>query len=126
MSIGFTLPLQRGDGGYFEVSNDLLTQIKSNFINLVSTMKGERMSNPEFGCDIHQSVFNFNNDDLPNKARESVEEAVARWMPYIELEKFEIETIDADKERQTAKIYMSYRLTEQPNLSDEVLIQILI
>ena len=44
MSIGFTLPLQRGDGGYFEVSNDLLTQIKSNFINLVSTMKGERMS----------------------------------------------------------------------------------
>ena len=126
MSIGFTLPLQRGDGGYFEVSNDLLTQIKSNFINLVSTMKGERMSNPEFGCDIHQSIFNFNNDELPNKARESVEEAVARWMPYIELEKFEIETIDADKERQTARIYMSYRLTEQPNLSDEVLIQILI
>jgi len=126
VSIGFTLPLQRGDGGYFEVSNDLLTQIKSNFINLVSTMKGERMSNPEFGCDIHQSVFNFNNDDLPNKARESVEEAVARWMPYIELEKFEVNTIDADKERQTARIYMSYRLTEQPNLSDEVLIQILI
>ena len=126
MSIGFTLPLQRDDGGYFEVSNDLLTQIKSNFINLVSTMKGERMSNPEFGCDIHQSVFNFNNDDLPNKARESVEEAVARWMPYIELEKFEVNTIDADKERQTARIYMSYRLTEQPNLSDEVLIQILI
>ena len=126
MSIGFTLPLQRGDGGYFEVSNDLLTQIKSNFINLVSTMKGERMSNPEFGCDIHQYVFNFNNEELPNKARESVEEAVARWMPYIELEKFEIETIDADKERQTARIYMSYRLTEQPNLSDEVLIQILI
>ena len=126
MSIGFTLPLQRGDGGYFEVSNDLLTQIKSNFINLVSTMKGERMSNPTFGCDIHQSIFNFNNDELPNKARESVEEAVARWMPYIELEKFEVETIDADKERQTARIYMSYKLTEQPNLSDEVLIQILI
>jgi len=126
MSIGFTLPLQRGDGGYFEVSNDLLTQIKSNFINLVSTMKGERMSNPTFGCDIHQSIFNFNNDEFPNKARESVEEAVARWMPYIELEKFEIDTIDADKERQTARIYMSYKLTEQPNLSDEVLIQILI
>ena len=126
MSIGFTLPLRRADGGYFEMSNDLLTQIKSNFINLVSTMKGERMSNPEFGCDIHQSVFNFNNEELPNKARESVEEAVARWMPYIELEKFEVNTIDADKERQTARIYMSYRLTEQPNLSDEVLIQILI
>ena len=124
MSIGFTLPLRRHTGGYFEMSNDLLTQIKSNFINLVSTIKGERMSNPEFGCDIHQSVFNFNDEELPNKARESVEEAVARWMPYIELEKFEIETIDADKERYTTRLYMSYRLTEQPNLSDEVLIQI--
>ena len=39
---------------------------------------------------------------------------------------YEVDTIDADKERQTARIYMSYRLTEQPNLSDEVLIQILI
>tara|TARA_R110002020_G_scaffold150493_7_gene327266 strand:- start:125 stop:505 length:381 start_codon:yes stop_codon:yes gene_type:complete len=126
MSIGFTLPLQRGDSGYFEVSHDLLTQIKSNFINLVSTMKGERFSNPTFGCDIHKALFNFNNDDLPNKARESVEEAVARWMPYIELEDFQINTIDADKDRQTARIYMSYRLTEQPNLSDDVLIQILI
>ena len=124
MSIGFTLPLQRGDGGYFEVSNDSLTQIKSNFINLVSTMKGERMSNPTFGCDIHESVFNFNNDQLPVQARKDVEEAIARWMPYIELEKFEVDTTDADKDRYRARIYMSYRLTEQPNLSDEVLIQI--
>ena len=126
MSIGFTLPLQRGDGGYFEVSNDLLTQIKSNFINLVSTMKGERPMNLEFGCDIHKVLFDFNNDELYTEALQTVEEAVARWMPYIELEQFEVETIDADKERQTARIYMSYKLTEQPNLSDDVLIQILI
>ena len=118
MPIGFTLPLRRADGGYFETSNDLLTQIKSNFINLVSTMKGERMSNPTFGCDIHKSIFNFNNDELPNKARESVEEAVARWMPYIELEKFEVDTIDADKERQTARIYMSCLLYTSPSPRD--------
>ena len=42
------------------------------------------------------------------------------------LRQYEVDTIDADKERQTARIYMSYRLTEQPNLSDEVLNQILI
>ena len=145
MSIGFTLPLQRGDGGYFEVSNDLLTQIKSNFINLVSTMKGERLGNPTFGCDIHNVIFNMNTDELGGftgqhrgsehgrlkqstgpwqSARETIESAVAAEMPYIELEKFEIETIDADKERYTARIYMSYRLTEQPSLTGEVLIQI--
>ena len=124
MSIGFTLPLRRHTGGYFEMSNDLFTQIKSDFINLVSTMKGERLGNPTFGCDIHKALFNFNNDQLPVQARKDVEEAIARWMPYIELEKFEVDTTDADKDRYTARIYMSYRLTEQPNLSDEVLIQI--
>ena len=69
MSIGFTLPLQRsngGTGGYFEMSNDLMTQIKSNFINLISTMKGERMANPTFGCDIHEHIFNFNNQKFTN------------------------------------------------------------
>ena len=124
MSIGFTLPLRRSNGGYFEMSNDLMTQIKSNFINLVSTMKGERLSNPEFGCDIHQVIFDMNDTDLYPRAREAVERAVARWMPYIQLDQFEVETTDSQRDKYQAKIYMSYVLTEQPNLTDEVLIQI--
>ena len=124
MSIGFTLPLRRANGGYFEMSNDLMTQIKSNFINLVSTMKGERLSNPEFGCDIHQVIFDMNYTDLYPRAREAVERAVARWMPYIQLDQFEVETTDSQRDKYQAKIYMSYVLTEQPNLTDEVLIQI--
>ena len=124
MSIGFTLPLRRANGGYFEMSNDLMTQIKSNFINLVSTMKGERLSNPEFGCDIHQVIFDMNDTDLYPKAREAVERAVVRWMPYIQLDQFEVETTDSERDKYQAKIYMSYVLTEQPNLTDEVLIQI--
>ena len=124
MSIGFTLPLRRANGGYFEMSNDLMTQIKSNFINLVSTMKGERLSNPEFGCDIHQSIFNMNNTEFYPEAREAVERAVAQWMPYIELDQFQIETTDSEKDKYQARIYMSYVLTEQPNLTGKVLIQI--
>ena len=124
MSIRFTLPLRRANGGYFEMSNDLMTQIKSNFINLVSTMKGERLSNPEFGCDIHQVIFDMNDTDLYPRAREAVERAVARWMPYIQLDQFEVETTDSQRDKYQAKIYMSYVLTEQPNLTDEVLIQI--
>ena len=124
MSVGFTLPLRRHQGGYFEMSNDLMTQIKSNFINLVSTMKGERMANPTFGCDVHEHIFNFNNDDFYGDARDSVEASVAEWMPYIQLQDFEVDTNDNDRDRYTAKIYMSYILIEQPNLTDEVVVQI--
>ena len=118
MSIGFTLPLRRANGGYFETSEDVMTAIKSNFINLVSTMKGERLSNPEFGCDIHRSIFNMNNTEFYPEAREAVERAVAEWMPY-----FQIDTTDDDRERHKARVYMSYILSENPDLQDEVLIE---
>jgi|3_EtaG_2_1085321.scaffolds.fasta_scaffold06275_5 phage baseplate assembly protein W len=130
-TIGFTLPLQRssgGIGGYFGMSHTVMEQIKSNFINLVSTMKGERLSNPEFGCDIHKSLFNFNDANIDVKtgpwigAREAVEEAVAKYMPFIELDRFEIETTDGDRDRYTVRVYMSYTLTGT-NLSDEALMQ---
>lgn len=124
MTIGFTLPLDRGNRGYFSVSDDLLTQVKSNFINLVLTIKGERMHNPSFGCDIHNVIFNTNDDTLYSDAREAIEEAVERWMSYIELEEFEIETKDHDKSKYNAKIYIKYRFVENPNLSDEVFIQL--
>ena len=123
MSIGFTLPLRRANGGYFETSEDVMTAIKSNFINLVSTMKGERLSNPEFGCDIHRSIFNMNNTEFYPEAREAVERAVAEWMPYIQLQEFQIDTTDDDKERHKARVYMSYILSENPDLQDEVLIE---
>lgn len=121
-TIGFTLPLRRANGGYFEQSNTLLEQVKSNFINLVLTVKGERFNNPTFGCDIHQLIFDFNNDDIGERAREAVENAVQEWMPYITIEDFAIETTDNDRDRHTSKMYIRYRLTDNPNLLDEVVL----
>jgi hypothetical protein len=56
-AIGITLPLQLGNTGYFEQSFDTLTQVKSNFINLILTRKGERVHQPEFGCCIHNYLL---------------------------------------------------------------------
>lgn len=123
-TIGFTLPLRRANGGYFEQSTTLLEQVKSNFINLVLTIKGERPNNPEFGCDIHGLIFNFNNDDITSQAREAIDNAVQQWMPYITLEDFAVETTDGDRDRHTAKLYIRYRLTENPNLTDEIQITV--
>lgn len=121
MARGFTLPLQRGPDGYFEMSETVLDQIKSNFINLVLTIPGERFNNPTFGCDIHRLVFDFNDDDLSVTAREYISTAVERWMPYILLEEISIQQSDSNNYK--ANIYVKYRLSENPNFSDEVLIQ---
>lgn len=122
MAIGFTLPLENGKGGYFRTSDTTLEQIKNNFINLILTIPGERFNNPEFGCNIHNLVFDFNNSELQTDIRQVVEESVNRWMPYILLEELVFQPTDDDKDRYRAQMYVKYRLSENPNFSDEVLI----
>lgn len=124
MGIGSILPLNLKGGGLSETSQDTLSQIKNNFINLIMTRPGERFGNPEFGCDIHELVFNFNGESLQNEIEDVVEEAVRRWMPYISLEEVVVERTSEDVDRNRYRIYMKYRLSEQPTLTDEVLIEL--
>lgn len=124
MGIGSILPLSLEGGGLSETSQDTLSQIKNNFINLIMTRPGERFGNPEFGCDIHELVFNFNGESLQNEIQDVVEEAVRRWMPYISLEEVAAERTSEDVDRNRYRIYMKYRLSEQPTLTDEVLIEL--
>ncbi len=122
MAVGFTLPLERGSDGYFKTSNTVLEQVKSNFINLILTVPGERFNNPTFGCYIHTLIFDFKSDDFYVEARQSIEDAIERWMPYLLLENFNIQSSDDTSHK--ARLYVKYRLAENVNLSDEVLIQV--
>lgn len=123
MAKGFTLPLERGTGGYFQTSETILEQVKSNFINLILTVPGERFHNPTFGCNIHRLVFDFNTDEFTVEARKMVEDSVNKWMPYIRLEEMVVQSNDDDKNNYKVQMYVKYRLTENANLTDEVLIQ---
>lgn len=124
MGIGSILPLSLQGGGLAETSNDTLTQIKNNFINLIMTRKGERFGNPTFGCDVHDFIFNFNDQGLEEAVLDAVASAIERWMPYIELEEVKVSESNTNIDRNRFQVYMKYRLSEQPNLSDEVLIQL--
>lgn len=124
MGIGPILPLSLQGGGLSETSQDILTQIRNNFINLVLTRKGERFGNPTFGCDIHDLIFNFNDEDLEGAVLNAVQSAVDRWMPYIDMEEVRVNEENSSVDRNRFQVYMKYRLSEQPNLSDEVLIQL--
>ena len=52
VAIGITLPLQKGNGGYFAQSYQTSEQVKSNIKNLILTRKGERLMHPTFGTDL--------------------------------------------------------------------------
>jgi phage baseplate assembly protein W len=108
-AIGVTLPLQLGNTGYFEQSFDILTQIKSNFINLILTRRGERVHQPEFGCRIHEYLFEQLTPDNIEGARLSVVQAVERWMPFLELVQFEFQTTPETIDKNEIRLYVGYR-----------------
>lgn len=120
--IGITLPLTLGNTGYFEQSFDTLSQVKSNFINLILTRKGERVHQPEFGCDIHEYLFEQLTPENIEGARQSVINAVQQWMPFLELLRFELYADSNNLDNNEIRLYVGYRLTNNPNIQDEIVL----
>ena len=120
--IGITLPIRLGNTGYFEQSFDILTQVKSNFINLILTRKGERIHQPDFGCGIHDYLFEQLTPENVEGARLSVISAVDKWMPFLELIGFDLDASPEDLDNNRLRLYVSYRLRKNPNISDTIVL----
>lgn len=120
--IGITLPLQIGNTGYFEQSFDILTQIKSNFINLILTRRGERVHQPEFGCGIHDYLFEQLTPENIEGAKLSVLSAVEKWMPFLELIRFELRAAPEDLDQNKLQLYVGYRLKRNPDIRDTIIL----
>ena len=120
--IGITLPIQIGNMGYFQQSFDTLVQVKSNFINLILTRKGERVHQPEFGCGIHDYLFEQLTVENIEGARLSVISAVERWMPFLELIQFELNAAPNDLDNNRLQLYVGYRLRKNPSIRDTIIL----
>ena len=115
--IGVTLPIRMGQTGMFEQSTSLLVQVRSNFKNLILTKKGERLGQPDLGCDLRTILFDPTTDDILDRCRAAVADAVDRWLPYLELTDFNITKSDDENK---IMIQCSYRFRNNPNVTDSV------
>ena len=85
-SVGVTLPLRKGNNGYFEVSYTTKDQIKSNIKSLLLTQKGERVMQPNFGSDLRKCLFEPITQTLDSFIEDNITEAINTWMPYVTVE----------------------------------------
>lgn len=115
--IGITLPIRLGQTGMFDQSTTVIQQVRSNFKNLILTKKGERVGQPELGCDLWKILFEPLTDETLENARLSVADAVDRWMPFIELTDFQIAKTDDEN---IINIKCSYRFRNNRNVTDQV------
>ena len=121
--IGITLPIRLGRTGMFEQSTSSLQQTRSNLRNLLLTKKGERIMQPELGCDLWRVLFEQVTEDSKLLARTTVVDAVDRWLPHLEVADFELET-PVNDDVHTIQIRVSYRFRNNPNVLDSITIEI--
>lgn len=121
--IGITLPITNGNTGMFAQSTTVFQQVKSNFKNLILTKKGERLMQPEFGTDLHRILFENITENTLENARLTVVEAVERWMPFLELQQFEVKNpVNGNPHR--IDLSVTYRFRNNPNVTDSITVSI--
>jgi uncharacterized protein len=92
IGVGFPLNV-----GAWKSNYTTATQIKDNIRNLILTIKGERVMQPEFGSNLYHLLFEQMYDDqLVVVVRDSIKEAVRLWLPYVTI-------LDVDVTSQTDK-----------------------
>lgn len=66
--------------------------IKESIWIILSTVKGERVMRPDFGCGIHEYVFSVMNMASLTLIENSVKEALTLWEPRVQVTKVAVST----------------------------------
>lgn len=72
------------------------------------TAPGERVMRPDFGCRIHELVFEPVNANTLGLMAEAVREAIARWEPRVEVES--VDPVPAVETPALVRIHIAYRV----------------
>lgn len=110
---GITLPVQRGNSGYFNQAFSSFEQAKSNLKNLLLTNKGERILQPDFGTGLQELLFEQITDDLEIQLESLITDSVNFWLPYIDIDEIVVDMSDEMKDRNTAGIHLKFSVGGQ-------------
>ena len=108
-AVGITLPIQRGNDGYFAQSFRTFDQVRSNLKNLLLTKKGERILQPEFGSGLHDLLFQPATEKFEEDLETTINEAVAKWLPYVIVEDINIDISKEMTDNNQAKVSLKFK-----------------
>ena len=87
VGIGIGLPMGGDKFGRFNLLYNTKDQILSSLKNLILTMKGERIMEPEFGTNIYRLLFeNIREDVLEKRVRQDIITSCKRWLPVLKID----------------------------------------
>lgn len=83
--------------------------VKESLFILFSTRPGERETNPDFGCKVHDLVWRPINPATIFLIKEAIEHAVRNYEPRIKIEEIHVDT---DEREGTVFIHLDYTVTK--------------
>ena len=108
-AVGITLPIQRGNDGYFAQSFRTFDQVRSNLKNLLLTKKGERILQPEFGSGLHDLLFNPATEKFEEDLETTINDSVAKWLPYVIVEDINVDISKEQTDNNQSKVSLKFR-----------------
>jgi phage baseplate assembly protein W len=123
--IGIGINKTSNSNSIFPVNYTTLTQAKDNLKNLILTHKGERIMNPEFGCDIWKLLFEpIIEGNIDSKIENTIVDAVSIWLPYLNIDEILFDYDNDDIDNHTIGLDIKFSLASNPNLGDSVQINV--
>ena len=113
LGVGWQFPVERDESGQHFALAKYEESIKQSIRIILSTVKGERVMRPEFGCGIHDLVFAPNDAATRGLAEYHVSEALLLWEPRIEV--IEIKARPSGAQGEELHVSIEYRVRTTDN-----------
>ncbi len=119
--LGIGINKSSNSNGVFSTNYTTLTQAKDNLKNLILTKKGERLMNPDFGCDVWLVLFEqMDGATIETKIETAIIDAVDTWLPYLSLTSIVFDYDDNDIDTNKISLDIQFALASNPNLTESV------
>ena len=116
--IGLKLPLGYSDSGYFKQTKTTIEQAKHNIVNLLKTVPGDRLGQPDFGSLLQNILFERMDEDIGDGIEEAIRETLAKWLPYISITNIEVTQPEYDNNR--VNVAIDFGLAFEPDRFESV------
>jgi Bacteriophage baseplate protein W len=109
---GLAFPLRADQRGALALT-DGVEDIEQAIGLILGTAPGERPMRPEFGCAVHDVVFDTIDAAIIGRVQTAVHEALERWEPRIEVIDLDVEPDEADAGKLLVGITYRVRATSR-------------
>ena len=121
IAIGVSLPFN-SPSGPFNKTYSTKEQVKSNLINLILTNKGERVFNPEFGCDLKNTLFEGITESTSEFIKNLILTNVSIFVPEVQITDIIVEQDTTQTNNNTVSVSIKYKL-KISGTSDQITVQ---